>query len=139
MVVSCPLSHCSNFSFPKVLPPFGAGLWLVFGIQIGYCRASSCFHSFRHYLQIYCNGSWRCSSLSSSCPYNTCTTFLFSHSPFIFIPPLWYWHYHCANTIHSYCCCSVTKLYLTLSDPMECSMPASLSLTNLLEFAHSQL
>ena len=36
---------------------------------------------------------------------------------------------------NSVCCCSVTKSYLTLCNPMDCSMPASSSLHYLSEFA----
>ena len=34
-----------------------------------------------------------------------------------------------------YCCCSVTKLYLTVCDPMDCSMPCFPVLHYFLEFA----
>ena len=37
------------------------------------------------------------------------------------------------------CCCSVAKSYLTLCDPMDCSMPSSSVLYDLLEFTQTHV
>jgi len=56
-------------------------------------------------------------------------------------------HYHNQDTESSYqpekfslpCCCSVAKLYLTLCDPMSCSIPGFRVLHYLLEFAQTHV
>ena len=41
----------------------------------------------------------------------------------------WHWHPQIFQKVGCYCC-SVTQSCLTLCEPMDCSMPASLSITN---------
>ena len=54
-----------------------------------------------------------------------------------------YWnnsHYFPLQSIpQRICCCSVAKLYLTLCDPMDCSMPGFPALQSLPEFAQTHV
>ena len=50
-----------------------------------------------------------------------------------------YKEYFCYTRYNTYCCCSVTKLCLTLCDPMDCRMPGFPILQYLLELAQTHV
>jgi len=116
MVVSCPFSHCSSFSFPKALPPFGADLRLFTSMNPNSTLQSLfLFSQFRVLSTDLLQWKLKIQLTFLFMPLQHLHNLpVLSFSIYIYTP-LWYWHYyHCVNTIHSYCCCcSVITLCLT--------------------------